>query len=439
MLESRGAGESPNPMWTPVRMPGLALLLCLAGCGLQPPENPPRPSYVPSVDREKLLELLGEGDYERLESTLAGLQNRFQEHIEAELDLEVAFRTFWTGDPKTTGLLDRWLDERPESAYAHLARARHLERLGYLARGGATAGQTSRDQFDAMAELHSQAVYEATTALELDSRLTEAWVVLMGVAQGQGDQPGCRRAAEAALAIAPASYRIRRAYLECLLPRWGGTSGAMSAFITDSLKHARDNPRLWALGGCPAWDRGRGAQLADRLESAVKLFTRALEYGDDWRFYADRGWTYYRQDRLLLALGDLNRALELLPQHPESLVDRAFTLERLGRYEEALEDVARVRKLDPTENRLDGAAERVVAGAVSAAWERFQGGEPYLALALYGRVVEAQPDAAAAYYWRGRVLLELGHERRARADLEKAGRLDPDEYGRAVAGAPVQR
>lgn len=407
------------------------LLACLAGCGVQPPENPPRVSYVPAVDRLQILTLLRAGDFERLESTLSDLERAVAERIEAEVDLEVAFRTFWVGDPEMTGLLERWAKERPGSAYAHLARARHLERLGALARGGALARDTSPAQFKSMAELHSRAAGEATRALEINPRLTEAWVVLMGVAMAEGNQSGCWRAAEAALAVAPASYRIRRKLLECLLPRWGGSYAAMSTVIQESLSLVQENPRLWALGGFPAWDQGRNLELADRLERAVKSYSKALRYGDDWQFYAHRGWAYYRQEQFLLALGDLNRALELLPQHPETLIDRAFTLAAMGRYDEALDDVALVRQLNPSEERLARLGERVAGGAVFAAWEKFQSGEAYRALALFDRVIEVQPAAAAAYHWRGRVLLELGHDRRARADLERARRLDPAEFGPA--------
>lgn len=273
-----------------------------------------------------------------------------------------------------------------------------------------------------------QALGHAKAALSLHPGLGEAYYLQMQIAMFRGDERLEQTLAQEGLKAVRASFRLRRSYLQSLLPRWGGSYGAMETFAQDSQAHAAQNPRLKQLLGLVAWDRGSLAVLDKDYGTAVALFTAALKAGEYASFYADRADTYLRIREYGKALADADAALALYPQVPGVLRDRAWALFSLDRAQEAVADLAAAARLDPGEADVaktrDAVAEKLVAKA-SAAQDQ---GRHDAALTLYGQALSLVPGSHDAYYGRGRAYLQQGQLGPAQADLEQALRLRPGSF-----------
>jgi tetratricopeptide (TPR) repeat protein len=377
-------------------------------------------------DRFEILKLLREQNHAALNRLLESYQERFEKDPATELDLEIAFRAFWIADPSLAPLIDEWLRRSPASFSARLARARHFQKLGIERRGARSARDTTADQFRGMEQAFAEAEREAREALRMNPELIEAYAVLMGITHG--DLKRCGQLAEEALRVWEGSFRIRALYLDCLRPRWGGSHQAMERFAAASQPSSGRNAKLGALKGYAAWDAGTLLRLDRRYEEALGFFTRALAAGEFWRFYVDRGETYYLTRAHEKALADLNRADQLLPQHPETLVHRASTLMALKREDEALRDLQLVQRIDPTNPslgrfRADHAKRRVGEG-----FELARAGRLDESLARFDAALAIVPEHAEAHYGRGRSHLKKGDLDRALADFEAAIRLNPRHY-----------
>jgi tetratricopeptide (TPR) repeat protein len=116
---------------------------------------------------------------------------------------------------------------------------------------------------------------------------------------------------------------------------------------------------------------------------------------------------YYR------ALISLNRALELAPDSPQHLVERAWAYRGLGSYSRALEDLRRAQELRPE------AAEPSLALAVLS----YELGDLETALQQIERASQHERDPYSQQ-WRGSILLRRGDYAGALASLSQAVEQD---------------
>ena len=214
--------------------------------------------------------------------------------------------------------------------------------------------------------------------------------------------------------------------------------------------------RLAQLGDLLA----RGAAAIDDAspEEAITMLETLLESGeleDRWRAKALdwRGFLTATRGDFEAALADFDAALELEPDSVEYLVDRARTLERIGRYDDALRDLDRASSIEPENplvlmlraethqlaDRLDEALADVkrvleLQPKNAAAW-MLQADVQQLkhelgpALASLDRALEIEPDNAGAWAAHGRVQQASGHPEEALQDLDRAVELAPDDFG----------
>jgi len=105
-----------------------------------------------------------------------------------------------------------------------------------------------------------------------------------------------------------------------------------------------------------------------------------------------RGSGYARRDMLDRALGDFDRAVELVPASAAPLIDRAAVLRRLGQLDRALADAERAVELDP----------KNVGGFLQRGHVRVQLREWDKALADFEQAVTLRPDNPVAYVSRAR-------------------------------------
>lgn len=312
-----------------------------------------------TINRLAVRRLLLARSFDALDTLLAAYADSVQRDYRLEYRLFDAYGAFDVALPSLEPLLNEWVQERPASAAAHLARATFFRASGWKARGGKETGETSRGQFHRMDDYFLRASADLAAARRLEPNSLVAYRQLMDIATTRADRAACRRLLNTALRIQPYSFLLRATYMHSLLPRWGGSHDAMAKFAQESAPYADRNPRIRALRGFVDWDLGDKLEDAGHKAQAAVAFKRAIGFGDFWQFRFQRGALYARSDQNKEALEDLSRVLAQYPQHSDALYWRSFVEYDLGRessdeasgayYSQAYTDIELAVALDPTD------------------------------------------------------------------------------------------
>ncbi len=107
-------------------------------------------------------------------------------------------------------------------------------------------------------------------------------------------------------------------------------------------------------------DRGRQALDAGDTQAAIEHLTALTDHAPEFAegFHA-RAQAYFAADLMGPALGDLEQALALTPNHFDAMVGVGIVLEQIGKSEGALEIFEMVRTIHPHHPELGPAIERL--------------------------------------------------------------------------------
>ncbi|HEY5022909.1 MAG TPA: TPM domain-containing protein [Gemmatimonadaceae bacterium] len=312
-----------------------------------------------TINRLAVRRLLLARSFDALDTLLGAYADSVRRDYRLEYRLFDAYAAFDVAVPSLEPLLTEWVEQRPTSAAAHLARATFFRASGWKVRGGKETGETSRQQFRGMEDFFRRASADLAAAVRLEPNSLVAYRQLMDIATTQVEREACRQLLDRALKIQPYSFLLRATYMHSLLPRWGGSHDAMAKFAQESAPYADRNPRIRALRGFVDWDLGDKLEDAGHKAQAAVAFKRALGFGDFWQFRFQRGALYARSDQNKEALADLNRVLAQYPQHSDALYWRSLVEYDLGRessdeasgayYSHAYTDIQLAVALDPTD------------------------------------------------------------------------------------------
>lgn len=166
-------------------------------------------------------------------------------------------------------ITSRWLALSPDSAFATLARAKVLEARGWDARGGRWARETTRAQFAAMEALFGEALPLYQRAIELDPRLTDAYIGLMSIGKSGGSSGLEVRAFEQSRRVAPACAEVALNRMTTLEPKWGGSMDEMFAFARELEPLVATTPLLANQLAAPYEVTVKAEHDADKYTAAV--------------------------------------------------------------------------------------------------------------------------------------------------------------------------
>lgn len=378
-----------------------------------------------TADKTEILGLLRAREFDRLDSVLRRYHAAFEADYRRELWLFDAYGAVAITDPAVTALLDAWVEERPASYAARLARAVHLQALGWESRGSRWAKDTSNEQFDRMSDFFQRARRDLAVVLETEPESVVAYRELITMAMADSEEEEMQRLYGRAEAIQPLSFQLRRAYMNAIIPRWGGSYRRMKSFIRKTAPHAKRNPRLRILAGFVSWDRGRSARNQDYDAQAVRDFTEALSHGVHGQFLESRGRTYLAHRQYEAALDDFDTALALSPQNQEFLLLRAKALLGAGRTQEASDSLATALALDPTNADCLEWKKNAAKHLVHEGYQKANEQKTQEALAQFDAAIALSPENVESYYWKGRALLQQGRHTEALDAFERAIAADP--------------
>lgn len=377
-----------------------------------------------TADKVEMLKLLQSGDFASLDRVLGQYERDAESDVHREDWVGAAIDAFDVADPTLLPRLDQWVEKMPKSAVARLARAAYWDAVAWQARGSKYARETASAQMDAMRDYSSRELADVLKALELDPRFTEGYRFLINIYNSTGRKADCRRAFEEGAKVQPTSFRLRAAYMNSLLPRWGGSYAAMDALAADSEHLAAANPRLRVLRGYIPWDRG-GVLPEDKRQEREKAFREALSFGPHWFFYESLAYELSMSHRDEEALEAYSNADALVPQNAEILRGVAMMLLRTKQVDRARAALAAADAFDLAGFEKDKRAKLQADLLVSSGYKALQDGDSATALAALKEAQKKYPPNAPNHYWQGRAYLKDGDFERALAEFETAVQSDP--------------
>ena len=126
--------------------------------------------------------------------------------------------------------------------------------------------------------------------------------------------------------------------------------------------------------------------------------------------------TYYQEEKVEETLASLERVLAIEPNNVEALRLISSLLVSEGRTDEAEQYMARL----PEDEKLDPNA------LLNVGIEEYNAQDLDAALVAFDAAVRDYPDFADAYYYRGLVHLNIGHNKLSAVDFKKLLELAPD-------------
>lgn len=276
----------------------------------------------------------------------------YQLRLEADFHNEYyiwdAYDSFQIPDPSLEMLFDEWIEQVPQSWAAYAARAQYYEAWAGFSRGDKWISETTTEQIEAMTKYLLKAQQDAEKALEINPKAIICYGILMGIAGLVGSDEQEEAYFMKALKQCPYCFIIRTTRITGLTPRWGGSYEEMNDFASECERFLPQNPRLAVLRGYVYWDKARSLrETPEAKKMKIELYSKALSYGDHWRFYLDRGLVFSDQEEYSKALEDLNKSIGLRPQRPLALNTRGFVYYQLNQRDKARADFALSYQLNP--------------------------------------------------------------------------------------------
>jgi tetratricopeptide (TPR) repeat protein len=361
------AKDAPSPAKPDIPMPsatpaaalvtneipaGISLLLPVVGSQT---ENFGYPTQT--IDRLAVRQVLLARAYDALDRVLAAYADSVKRDYRVEYRLFDAYRAFGVAIPSLEPRLNEWVQLRPKSVAALLARATFYRAAGWNARGTARSRETTSQQFQRMGSFFQRAAADLDSARRLDPKSIVAYRLMIDMVASRADLKTSREMLGEALKIQPYSFLLRLSHM-ANLRRWGGSYEAMEDFADESAPYAKRNPRIKALKGFVDMDRAEDFEAQDQKGDAIEAYQRALRFGDYWEFRYQRGKYYSRSDLDEDALEDFNTALLQQPQGDDVLSNRATAEYELARhafgeakdayFSQAFRDIELAVAIDPT-------------------------------------------------------------------------------------------
>ena len=190
------------------------------------------------MDFTQRVELLSNGQYEKLEKILATLhKNNLNSEGGDLLTLRtlVELETFSMGQE---ALVHMWVDQRPQSFFANLLAGSFYAQQASFARSDRPAAQVSRAQLGAMKQFNEKAMAYLETAMRLDPHSALPHSIAIGIAASQGQAAGQHAAQwlQVANQVDPKNLAARINAVHYLSPRWGGSFELLDQMVEQAKK-----------------------------------------------------------------------------------------------------------------------------------------------------------------------------------------------------------
>ena len=355
-------------------------------------------------------------------------QEEFETDVHNEYKIYDACRVFRTTIPDYEELFDLWIQFSPDHFAPYLARAYYNYEKGWESRGYRFRKDTPDEQIEKMQYFFKKAEEEVNRALTISPNLMPAYRILIGIYNATGEEEAEQRAIQIALQLFPESFLMRAQYMWAILPRWGGSYEKMEAFARQAEAYNDLNPELTVLYGFIYSDQARRLVRDEKFHPAVKMYTRAISYGDNFEFFLGRAKIFhYHLDDPDKALADTEHSIAIRPLAQDGYLLRSKIFFKMDDIDSALDDLRTAEFISPTDSTI--AKWRVwAANNLLRKGHKVFKDDLNLAIEDYNLSLRFNPDNHETYYWRGVAQYRLDLFEEALADFEKSIELNPHHF-----------
>jgi len=324
---------------------------------------PPNDTYLP-----RIMELIRQRQFDSLDTFFDGLAADVKLDVRNEIRFTDAFEATDRSDPNLLSGLDAWVAARPGSAHARVARGTYHLSSALRRRGSTSVRELTPATLRSIRESAKKGIQDVGAALEVDTTHLVAYQIGVGMLILGGMPDGAFAMMERGLSFHRGSYILPRMAVFMLWPRWGGSEEMMKQFAEEAARDSAINPRLVTLRGAIYEARASDSAIAGNLAGAIRELNKALGYGPDATYLADRGKLYFRMGAYEYAFGDLRAVMMERSQDREVLEFYGRTLVELAAkarpgirptiLERAIEVLSLAAYLDPPNERVETALAR---------------------------------------------------------------------------------
>jgi Domain of unknown function (DUF4034) len=150
-------------------------------------------------------------------------------------------------DPALLKNLTAWVESDPQSALAHLMRAKCYEQTAWAMRGEDFSSTISDDHMQAFRDYLHKADEDVRKSIALNPNIPWSYWLWLNVVSGNANTREMEDAFQASIERFPDYYELYRQRLYSLTPKWGGSVGAMDQFVNQYAGNAPEGSPLKLL------------------------------------------------------------------------------------------------------------------------------------------------------------------------------------------------
>ena len=292
-------------------------LLLLAGDGHAAIKDPEFERL--EAKRQPLVTLFKQEQFDSLDEKLNAIQAQYESGQIDEEELVDYFQWIETlGNLDVDGFdrrLTMWVEQKPESYAANLARGIFYAELGYKSRGVKFASETTTAQFSKMRSWFKRSKKDLRLSLTLTAKPLLSHFYLNVIALFSSDRAARETYFSEAMQYAPDSNLMRGNYMVGLLPRWGGSIEQMEAFARESEALLGRGDVVGSLRNRIRAERAQPLLEAERYAEARALLTEGLEQRDSTQLSCMRVHANAFLDKFDEAVSDLEASTKNTSPH----------------------------------------------------------------------------------------------------------------------------
>jgi len=375
-----------------------------------------------------LRKYLQQKHYAKITRLLTKLSRFDVKDIRQELAFIRSFNAFYNGSYSYKSLLDRWIIQSPNNAFAYLARANYFYHLAWKYRGSRYAQNTKKNQFNSMESQFKNSEKDIIKALELNPKNIFGYYLGMSIAAVNGNSQLSDEYLEKGLRNNPFSFELRERLLYFKVPKWGGSVQEISDIANQFQHRINQNANLLILKSIAIRVVADILYGQKKYDKASLFYDQAIEKGKYYLNYFNRGKNSYKRKKYRNALMDYDTAIDLNPNDADLYYYRSFALTQLKQYKKGYKDIRSAILIDPGKpkyiKRSNYLRNSIVTPGINNALE----GATSKKLETINATIVKNPNNAVLYFYRAKIFLKANKTESALNDLQRAIKLDPSRF-----------
>lgn len=280
----------------------------------------------PTIPLAEVRQLIESDQAAELDRRFAAMLHDQQTQPDARGSFDRAFEMdFNTDSFDVHELVQAWLRQTPDSAFARAASGLVYTNMAFAARGTALVRNTPESNFESMDRLAVQADGDLRRAIALNPRLPPAYDAMVSV--GGYSYLGCRysyAAADKGLAVDPGNFAIYDTLMWLAQPKWCGSEATLRSLWTRAQSHAASNPLLSLIKAAGEFNLIDGCKCSEQKQ--LSAYIAVLDHPSAARELLEAGNAARDLHETATMVIYLSEALRFDPSIEGARLDRIYGL-----------------------------------------------------------------------------------------------------------------